>query len=160
MLVGAFCHVANEVSIAEKDALQITYLENHLQDTLECYLGETEGAIKFDTFKLMMQNVDVIEILRNCGTDIDGLITLGDILFPREDSEVTFSEFYFLTMRLRRGNPAGVSEILALQEFMKVKIDRLESLLRKGLDISGDSVELPALSGIRDQVKSRRRLLE
>jgi hypothetical protein len=133
MLVGTFCNVAIETATQEKDVGEIRYLERHLPGIVECYMGSGSDRINSDRFQLLMKDADVLQTLQDCGTDTDGLLTLSEVLFPHEDSEISFPEFFSVIVRLRKGKPASISEIIGLQEFTKQKLDGLEDLIRHGL---------------------------
>jgi hypothetical protein len=130
MLVGSFCNVAIEVALIEKDKSEIGYLKYHLGRIVECYMEDSTNQINAEAFQLIMKNADVVQTLQACGTDLDGLVKLSDVLFPCQDSEISFAELLNVIVLLRKGKPASNSEILGLQEFTKQKMDRLEELIR------------------------------
>mmetsp|Transcript_117154 Transcript_117154/g.314144 ORF Transcript_117154/g.314144 Transcript_117154/m.314144 type:complete len:490 (-) Transcript_117154:829-2298(-) len=135
MLVGAFCNVAIEVADIEKDFGEIGYLHSNLEGIVECYMEDGKDHINNEKFQLIMKNADVLQTLKRCGTDLDGLMMLSEVLFPHADSEISFPEFFSVIVRLRKGKPASVSEIIGLQEFTKQKMDNLEELIRSGMRI-------------------------
>ncbi|CAK0905330.1 unnamed protein product [Prorocentrum cordatum] len=136
MLVGAFCRVAIEVAGIEEDLHKIEYLRNHLQGIIECYMEDGVRLISCSQFLLAMTNADVLQTLRACGTDIDGLMTLVSVLFPDEESVISFDELFSVIVRLRKAKPASISDMLGLQEFTKLKFDLLEEqILREIRDI-------------------------
>jgi hypothetical protein len=136
MLVGAFCNVAIDVASIEEDLGKIDYLHRNLEKIVECYMVEGSDSINAQTFELIMRNADVLHTLQICGTDLDGLMTLTEILFPYDDSEITFPEFFSVVVRLRKGKPASVSDIIGLQEFTKQKLDTLEEHIMHGVQKS------------------------
>jgi voltage-gated sodium channel len=136
MLVGAFCNVAIDVASIEEDLGKINYLHHNLENIVECYMVEGSDSINAQTFELIMRNADVLHTLQICGTDLDGLMTLTEILFPYDDSEITFPEFFSVVVRLRKGKPASVSDIIGLQEFTKQKLDTLEEHIMHGVQKS------------------------
>jgi hypothetical protein len=159
MLVGAFCNVAFEVATVEKDYLEIGYLQNHLQSIVECYMDDDkDDSINRTHFELIMKNADVLGTLRACGTDLDGLIMLSDVLFPYEDSEITYMELFSVIVRLRRGKPASVSEIIGLQEFTKQRCDKLELLFRQGMHMGEPRVSCMRSGSVLDSTRVRRNL--
>jgi hypothetical protein len=151
MLVGTFCNVAIETAVREKDISEIRYLQLHLEGIVACYMEDGRARINGEKFQLIMKDADVLGTLQSCGTDIEGLLMLSDILFPREDSNISFEEFFSVIVRLRRGKPAGISEVIALQEFTKQQMDSIENLIRKGmsLKLSAPSVKTSVLNSGR-----------
>jgi hypothetical protein len=135
MLVGTFCNVAIETAVKEKDLGEIRYLESHLEDIVECYMENGTDRIDSEKFQLVMKNADLLQTLLACGTDTDGLMMLSDILFPHENSSISFEEFFSVIVRLRKGKPVSTSEIIGLQEFTKQRMDGLEELIIQGTDM-------------------------
>jgi hypothetical protein len=133
MMVGTFCNIAIETAEKDKDSSEIQFLESHLEDIVECYMENGSDRINSEKFKLVMKNADLLQTLLACGTDTEGLMMLSDTLFPREDSFISFEEFLSVIVRLRKGKPASISEIIGLQEFTKQKMDGLEELIREGM---------------------------
>ncbi|CAK0907491.1 unnamed protein product [Prorocentrum cordatum] len=131
MLVGTFCSVAIDTAMNDKDIGEIEYLERHLEGIVEVYMDDNCQSINNEKFQLMMKNSDVLEILKACGTDVDGLFMLAELLFPFEHSSISYRELFSVIVRCRNGKPVSVSEIIGLQEFMKQKIDDLESTIRQ-----------------------------
>ncbi|CAK0848231.1 unnamed protein product [Prorocentrum cordatum] len=82
-----------------------------------------------NAFNLILQNLDVLDVLEACGTDIDGLQGMKDVLFPQETSEISFKEMYEVLLRLRRGKPASVLDVVELRELTRRRTEELRELL-------------------------------
>jgi hypothetical protein len=136
LLVGAFCSVAIDAAAIEEDLAKIEYLRNHLEKIVGCYMVEGCDDISSEAFQLIMKNADVLQTLLSCGTDIDGLMMLADVLFPSEDSSISFLEFFTVIARLRKGKTSSVSDVIGLQEFTKQKLDTLENHILRGLELT------------------------
>ncbi|CAK0883126.1 unnamed protein product [Prorocentrum cordatum] len=157
MLVGVFCNVAIETRLHDKDIEEIAYLERHLEGVVKCYMDDNgDRQINGDTFQLIMQNADVLETLRACGTDVDGLLMLTEVLFPTEDSAITYQDFFSVIVRLRKGKPVSMSEVIGLQEFMKAKMDQLDESIRDGMQL--ESREASRVGSVVDADRVRRRV--
>jgi len=130
MLIGSFCSVAFQVSHLEEDASEINCLHERLSEILECYLIDGRNTIRLQEFKLILQNVDVHDTLRKSGTDVGGLMALRNILFPTEDSELTFTQLFSLIVRLRDGKPACASHLMNLFHRIDQRCDMMEDLIR------------------------------
>jgi len=152
-----FCNVAIETRLHDKDIEEIAYLERHLEGVVKCYMDDNGDLhINGDTFQLIMQNADVLETLRDCGTDVDGLLMLTEVLFPTEDSVITYQEFFSVIVRLRKGKPVSMSEVIGLQEFMKAKMDQLDESIRDGMQL--ESREASRVGSVVDADRVRRRV--
>ncbi|CAK0836159.1 unnamed protein product [Prorocentrum cordatum] len=110
------------------------------------------------TFQLIMQNADVLESLRDCGTDVDGLLMLTEVLFPTEASVITYQEFVSVIVRLRKGKPVSISEVIGLQEFMKQKMDQLDESIRDGMQL--ESRAASRVGSVVDADRVRRRVTQ
>jgi len=118
-----------EVAAVEKDRLEIFTLRERLEDIVYCYMDDDTDHINAEKFQLLLKNTDVLQTLLSCGTDLDGLFMLSDILFPNEGSEISITQFFSVIVRLRAGKPASVSDIIGLQEFTNQRLNALELLL-------------------------------
>ncbi|CAK0875293.1 unnamed protein product, partial [Prorocentrum cordatum] len=63
-----------------------------------------------------------------CGTDIEGLQSIKDILFPEEKSQISFKEMYEVLLHLRRGKPASVTDVVNLRELFRRRTQELKEL--------------------------------
>jgi hypothetical protein len=165
LLVGAFCSVAIDAAAIEEDLAKIEYLHKHLEGIVECYLEDGCDQISSAKFQLIMKNADVLQTLIACGTDIDGLMMLADVLFPSEESAISFPEFFIVIARLRKGKPPSVSDIIGLQEFTKQRLDILENHILRGLELtdimdptSGTTSNLEARKSNRGSVRDSGRM--
>merc|ERR1712151_43345 len=105
------------------------YLEKHLMDILECYLENGQKNISRHEFKMIMKNSDVSNTLRQCGTDMHALQHIPKVLFPRENSKITLSEFFRMIVRLRAGTPASASHIASLSSMIEGRLKFIEDKL-------------------------------
>jgi len=139
MLIGVFSSVAADATSEQVDRRAIEYLESHLASILQCYLEDvprtpsgTEEADRAllgkDSFNLILQNLDVLDVLEACGTDIEGLQSIKDILFPEEKSQISFKEMYEVLLHLRRGKPASVTDVVNLRELFRRRTQELKEL--------------------------------
>jgi hypothetical protein len=158
MLVGMFCSVAIETAVNEKDLGEIRYLEFHLEGIVECYMEDGSDQIDSEKFQLVMKNADVLQTLQACGTDIDGLMMLSEVLFPREDSQISFTDFFSVIVRLRKGKPATISEVIGLQEFTKQKMDKLEELILQGMRMKRSRSSTSSTGSALDASRVRRKI--
>jgi hypothetical protein len=122
MLVGTFCSVAGEVTSAEKDSADMTYLRHHLSNIVECYVHR--GLIGKNEFELIMKNVDVSRICSQRGTDLSELDALKATLFQNQE-HIEFNTFFQAITHLRKGKLATVKDILQVQETLSDKMERL-----------------------------------
>jgi len=134
-----FSSVAAGATSEQVDRRAIAYLENNLASILECYLEDVpftaSGNMQVDraqlgrnAFNLILQNLDVLDVLEACGTDIDGLQGMKDVLFPQETSEISFKEMYEVLLHLRRGKPASVTDVVNLRELFRRRTQELKEL--------------------------------
>jgi hypothetical protein len=127
MLIGAFCSVAGDVSAAEKDAAQIEYLRDHLEQIVECYIHD-EGMIGHKDFLRIITNPEVIRTLAQCGTDMEELKSLEHIMFHTR-GEIDFETFFRAIVRLRKGKVATVKDIMHVQDTLLGKMESIEDRL-------------------------------
>merc|ERR1712186_283883 len=84
MLIGAFCNAAMQVSMVENDLANVGILTRSLPEVLECYNIGSCNTIDQKQFALIIKNPDFIQILRRCGTDVDGLANLVRLLMMHQ----------------------------------------------------------------------------
>eukprot|EP00959_Pyramimonas_sp_CCMP1952_P099322 2076502-Pyramimonas_sp.AAC.1 len=83
---------------------------------------------------------------------------LTEVLFPTEDSVITYQEFFFVIVRLRKGKPVSMSEVIGLQECMKAKMDQLDESIRDGMQL--ESREASRVGSAVDADRVRRRVTQ
>mmetsp|Transcript_25702 Transcript_25702/g.59931 ORF Transcript_25702/g.59931 Transcript_25702/m.59931 type:complete len:939 (+) Transcript_25702:125-2941(+) len=155
MLIGILCQVVAQVFQSEQDAAEVAYLKTHLTGILECYDKNGDRTINRDEFDLLMENPELHECLRKFGTDVNGLVSLADVLFTDtmgsgaltgnqcHDSDTKhralgFKEFLHVILRLRGEKRASVTDIVELREYVRRRQDHMEGLLQTSLSRLAD----------------------
>merc|ERR1712113_460909 len=133
MLIGAFCNVAVQVSTEEKSFSDMQLLDRNLREILDYYDIEPHGTIRRDLFKVIMENTDVVQMLRKCGTDVDAVASLVRSILKRK-SEIDVDDFVRLIVTLRIGKPATISDMVKLQELARAHVHQLETLINSKFD--------------------------
>merc|ERR1740121_3504268 len=110
-------------------------------DILECYDKDGDGSIGRMEFHLFMENPEVREALRKFGTDVQGLLSLSEVIFDDEDLDTSgfaskggaldFEELLEGVMRVKGDHSSSVTDIVQLREYMRLKLDRVESRLQR-----------------------------
>jgi hypothetical protein len=159
MLIGLFASTAATFNEQESARQDVAYLETHLASILECYLTDSDimreapgartnnsglfgratdyteldncelGVTEFD---LILKNLDAIEVLENCGTDVESLKNMRHILFPGKTSRIRFGDLYGVILQLRKGKPAPITDLIQLRELVRSRTDHLKELLTDG----------------------------
>mmetsp|Transcript_45475 Transcript_45475/g.142560 ORF Transcript_45475/g.142560 Transcript_45475/m.142560 type:complete len:603 (+) Transcript_45475:178-1986(+) len=147
MLIGILCDVVCQVSQMEKDDNAASFLRTTLLDLLECYDRNEDRHLARREFELLMVNPEMRQILQRFDVDAGGLLSQKDMLFEPVEREVvkededgeqvmekvmeertlTFGEFLEVVLRLRGQNSATVMDIVDLREYVRKRLDRLET---------------------------------
>jgi len=149
LLIGVFSSAIAEAAAEQARARETSYLERNLASILECYLDEspggqpaigTSGQLHLDgssldrnDFHLILENLDVLDVLKASGTDIEGLESMEHVLFPRDGSRLSIQDLYEVLLRLRKGKPASVTDVVNLRELVRRQHERLKELVKGAL---------------------------
>jgi len=135
MLIGILCEVVSGVTQEETQKSELLTLRSGLMDILECYDADGDNSIGKEEFQMFMQNPEVREALTKFGTDVQGLVSLSEVIF-QEEGTLGFEELLNVVMRVRGAHTSRVTDIVELREYLRLKLNRIESKLlheQKGL---------------------------
>eukprot|EP00913_Durusdinium_trenchii_P020572 g19322.t1 len=126
MLIGVLCEVITAVADAEKEALQVSWTTEVLQQCLTAGADtNNDGCIDLD------------DVLREADVDAATLINFADVLFEGEGDElltkIPFSEFMTRTLKLRGSNTATVKDLVDLRKWMSKELLALRKLSRMSM---------------------------
>jgi voltage-gated sodium channel len=132
MLIGILCDVVARVKVEETDRDERHQLRSALSKMLECYDFNHNGLLEEKEFVLLMENPDIIEILKKFGTDVGGLLTLSSIVFAdctglSKAGSLSFDEFLDLAARLKGDHSARVTDVVEQREYTRQRLDQLET---------------------------------
>ncbi|CAK9062107.1 unnamed protein product [Durusdinium trenchii] len=138
MLIGVLCEVITAVADAEKEALQVSWTTEVLQQCLTAGADtNNDGCIDLDEFQHMIENPQVRSVLREADVDAATLINFADVLFEGEGDElltkIPFSEFMTRTLKLRGSNTATVKDLVDLRKWMSKELLALRKLSRMSM---------------------------
>ncbi|CAK9070760.1 EF-hand domain-containing protein [Durusdinium trenchii] len=154
MLIGVLCEVITAVADAEKEALQVSWTTEVLQQCLTAGADtNNDGCIDLDEFQHMIENPQVRSVLREADVDAATLINFADVLFEGEGkklakigdellTKIPFSEFMTRTLKLRGSNTATVKDLVDLVDLRKWMSKELLAL-RKLSRMSMASMAMP-----------------
>eukprot|EP00434_Breviolum_minutum_P043275 symbB.v1.2.038570.t1/scaffold5948.1/size22232/2 len=133
MLIGVLCEVITAVADAEKEALQVSWTTEVLQQCLQAGADtNNDGCIDLDEFQHMIESPQVRRVLREADVDATTLINFADVLFEGEGEElltkIPFSEFMSRTLKLRGSNTATVKDLVDLRKWMHKELHQLRRL--------------------------------
>lgn len=129
MLIGVLCEVITAVAEAEREALQVSWTTEVLQQCLQAGADtNNDGCIDLDEFQHMIENPQVRRVLREADVDATTLINFADVLFEGENEElltkIPFQEFMTRTLKLRGSNTATVKDLVDLRKWIHKEQDR------------------------------------
>ncbi|CAK9062171.1 unnamed protein product [Durusdinium trenchii] len=145
MLIGVLCEVITAVADAEKEALQVSWTTEVLQQCLTAGADtNNDGCIDLDEFQHMIENPQVRSVLREADVDAATLINFADVLFEGEGkklakigdellTKIPFSEFMTRTLKLRGSNTATVKDLVDLRKWMSKELLALRKLSRMSM---------------------------
>ncbi|CAJ1449843.1 unnamed protein product [Effrenium voratum] len=139
MLIGVLCEVITAVADAEKEALQVSWTTEVLQQCLQAGADtNNDGCIDLDEFQHMIENAQVRKVLKEADVDVGVLINFADVLFevegededgsPLEDvaSKIPFAEFMSRLLKLRGSNTATVKDLVDLRKWIAKEFQQLQ----------------------------------
>jgi len=142
MLIGVLCEVVSGVTAEEKEQAEIDFLDNNMRDILDCYDKNEDGKIGRNEFDLLMNNLEVKDLFREFGTDIDTFKELKDSMFSdseANDDKLTFDELLHKVNELKGDTPAKVVDVVRLREYVRGRFECLEA----GQKYTGDEGARP-----------------
>jgi hypothetical protein len=131
MLIGVLCEVVSETQAGERDQLQVTLVQEKIEDVLETIDEDGSGMISKKEFESIKDDPIVKEALEEIGVEPKHLLALSDSLFEMDDDEV---------------------ELRLHEERMKQR-DLIE--MQGGVMSDEDSLSASSSKGIRDEDKIR-----
>jgi voltage-gated sodium channel len=131
MLIGVLCEVVSETQAGERDQLQVTLVQEKIEDVLENIDEDGSGMISKKEFESIKDDPIVKEALEEIGVEPKHLLALSDSLFEMDDDEV---------------------ELRLHEERMKQR-DLIE--MQGGVMSDEDSLSASSSKGIRDEDKIR-----
>jgi len=153
MLIGILCTVVSSVSQEEAMKADMASLRSVFMDILECYDKDGDGRFGRQEFHLFMENPEVREVLRKFGTDVAGLVSLSEVIFE-EDTDVSskggtldFEELLNVVRRVKGDHSSRVTDIVQLREYLRLKLDRVESRLQRELKMVFEKISREAVLG-------------
>jgi len=143
MLIGIVCEVISKVKQHEDTEADRFYLRTHLLEILDCYDTNNDQCIGRTEFDLLMKNPEILETLREFGTDAAGLIMMSDVIFEKKTEnskkgKLSFEELIDTVMRLQGEHAAKVTDVVELRKFTKQSVKELHSLVAVKLDALHD----------------------
>jgi len=137
MLIGILCDVVTRVKDIETERSERHKLRRVLSEIFDCYDFDGDEQLSSKEFHLMMENPEMIEILMQFGTDVNGLLTLNDMVFEEnvkhdvEEKKLSFEDLLDLILRLKGAHNVRVTDVVEQREYTRQRIDHLEEKLRE-----------------------------
>merc|ERR1712217_69937 len=83
MLIGVLCEVVSNVSVEEKEKMDLQYVRDKVLEVLECCGLDTrdDEMISKDEFLKLIENDKAIAVLQEVGVDVCTLVNFADFFF-------------------------------------------------------------------------------
>eukprot|EP00929_Paragymnodinium_shiwhaense_P120738 TRINITY_DN9276_c0_g5_i1.p1 TRINITY_DN9276_c0_g5~~TRINITY_DN9276_c0_g5_i1.p1 ORF type:complete len:911 (+),score=225.90 TRINITY_DN9276_c0_g5_i1:113-2845(+) len=115
MLVGVLVEVVSTVASVEKETIQVNFVKQKLQSTLEELDENQDGMISRHEFNMLLAMPESARALQDVGVDVVGLVDFADVIFDDQES-LTFANFMEMVLQLRGSNMATVKDIVDLRK--------------------------------------------
>eukprot|EP00929_Paragymnodinium_shiwhaense_P068463 TRINITY_DN34436_c0_g2_i1.p1 TRINITY_DN34436_c0_g2~~TRINITY_DN34436_c0_g2_i1.p1 ORF type:complete len:679 (-),score=160.20 TRINITY_DN34436_c0_g2_i1:146-2182(-) len=131
MLVGVLCEVVSVVAAIEKEQLQVEFVKNAIQGTLNELNGTIENTqdITRDEFYAVLATPSAMRGLQEVGVDVVGLVDFGDYIFGVEPT-ISLTTFLETVLQLRGSNVATVKDMVDMRKCLINEFKMVDSRSR------------------------------
>eukprot|EP00439_Symbiodinium_sp_Y106_P045164 s3792_g5.t1 len=134
MLIGILCEVITAVADAEREALQVSYSSEVIQECISASDNNNDGCIDLNEFHGMLQLPQVRKVLHEVDVDVQTLVNFADVLFE-DDNGITqqklpFGDFMQKLLQLRGKNTATVKDLVDLRKWISREMKEQNRKLR------------------------------
>jgi len=139
LLVGVLVEVVSSVSVAEKEHLVVSFVNEKVRHVLEeTGLDQNgDGLISKDELLHILDNSETARHLQDAGVDVVGLVDFADVIFQSDESgreynkQLGFNEFMKLVLQHRGSNTATVRDIVDLRKFMHTRSTQISNQMAR-----------------------------
>lgn len=129
LFIGILTEVISRVQGEFDDSKQMSALQEGVQELLECYDLSEDHVLNKTEFEMLKDYPHMKTLLIDNDIDPEDLDALTPILFedcedPNHDPKITWEKFMDRVFRLKGGNPALVTDVVELRNFVRKTLKR------------------------------------